>query len=356
LNQISARFKLNYADFKLDVDLNLPAQGVTVFFGPSGSGKTTLLRCIAGLARAQVAKLQFKGDTWQSKKRFVPPHRRPIGYVFQEASLFNHLSARGNLNYAQKRAVKTGRPIQFDQAVTLLGIESLLDRYAHQLSGGERQRIAIARALLIQPRLLLMDEPLAALDLPRKLEILPYLERIKSELDLPIIYVSHATDEVSRLADYLVAMESGHAIATGPLSETLSRIDLPLRLGEEAGVVLSGVITQRDQQWHLARVSFDGGDLWLRDAGHAMHSAVRVRVLARDISLSITQHCNTSIVNMLPATITQITTDQHPGLALIRLKVGDSYLVSRVSCRSVYALNLKPGQSIWAQIKSVAVI
>ncbi|TGD75112.1 molybdenum ABC transporter ATP-binding protein [Mangrovimicrobium sediminis] len=363
MNEILARLRLDYPQFNLDVDVSMPGRGVTALFGHSGSGKTSLLRCIAGLERAGRGELRFNGELWQAEKVFVPPHKRPIGYVFQEASLFSHLSALGNLEYAVKRAPRqVERPIAFDQAVELLGIGGLLERRPHQLSGGERQRVAIARALLIQPRLLLMDEPLAALDLPRKLEILPYLEGLKRELELPIIYVSHAADEVARLADYLVAMEDGRAVATGTLADTLSRLDFPLHLGEEAGVVLEGMVAERDREWKLARVIFDGGEVWLRDGGHAVHSEVRVRILARDISLAKERQQDSSIVNALPATVAQVTTDEHAGLALVRLEVKDpqtgecSFLVSRVTRRSAHLLGLAPGTPIWAQIKSVAVI
>lgn len=356
MNTISARFRLQYPEFTLDVDLQLPGQGVTVLFGHSGSGKTSLLRCIAGLEKADSGDMQFRGQRWQDQQQFVPTHRRPIGYVFQEASLFSHLSVRGNLHYAMRRAGQQHPLIDFDSAVQLLGIDALLERSPDQLSGGERQRVAIARALLIQPELLLMDEPLAALDQQRKLEIMPYLERLKQQLDLPIIYVSHAADEVARLADYLVAMENGRAVATGTLAETLSRLDFPLRLGEDAGVVLEATVVERDREWKLARVAFDGGEVWLRDGGHAVHSDVRVRILARDISLATQRHQDTSIVNTLEAVVDDIATDEHAGLALVRLKVGNSYLVSRVTRRSAHLLALKPGCNIWAQIKSVAVI
>lgn len=364
-NAIHARFRLHQNDFTLDVDITLPAKGVSVLFGHSGSGKTSLLRCIAGLEKADTGELTVNGACWQSQKKFLPPYQRPVGYVFQEASLFNHLTARGNLKYAVKRAPKTDKPIDFDHAVTLLGIENILERRADQLSGGERQRVAIARALLIQPRILLMDEPLAALDLPRKQEILPYLERLKQTLDLPIIYVSHAADEVARLADYLVAMENGRAVATGTLSDTISRLDFPIRLGEDVGVVLNGTVIARDEQWQLAQIAFPGGTLWLRDVGHPLHYHVRMRILARDISLAKERHHETSIANILQATVVEITDDEHAGLALVRLKVEldkkdtshlESHLVSRVTRRSVHTLGLSVGQPIWAQIKSVAII
>ncbi len=359
-DQIEAQFNLSYPDFTLDVNLSLPARGVSVLFGHSGSGKTSLLRCFAGLERPQFGELSFKGESWQAGKQFLPAHKRPIGYVFQEASLFSHLSAKDNLNYAIKRAIKTsesGSPqIEREQAIELLGIGNLLERQPHQLSGGERQRVAIARALLIQPQLLLMDEPLAALDLPRKLEILPYLERLKRQLDLPIIYVSHSPDEVARLADYLVAMEQGRALCSGSLSETLSQLDFPLKLGEDTSVVLEGIVTERDRTWKLTRVQFDGGHVWLRDSGHAIHSEVRVRILARDISLAKAPHDDTSIINTLAAEVVEIITDEHEGLSLVRLKVGNTYLISRVTRRSAHLLGLQQGLTIWAQIKSVAVI
>jgi molybdate transport system ATP-binding protein len=356
MSETRARLTLRYPQFTLDVDLRFPASGVSVLFGPSGSGKTTLLRCIAGLERAASGEVQFNGEVWQAPGQFVPAHRRPIGYVFQEASLLAHLSARGNLDYAIRRAPRGARHIAEDQAIALLGIEPLLSRRPDQLSGGERQRVAIARALLTQPRLLLMDEPLSALDLPRKREILPYLERIRRELDLPILYVTHAVDEVARLADYLVALDQGRPVAAGSLSDTLSRLDFPLALGEDAGVVLEGQVTERDLQWHLAQVRFDGGELWLRDGGQAVGSPVRVRILARDISLASERPRGTSILNVLPATVLEISEDARDSQAMVRLQVGGALLVARVTRRSLHTLGLAPGRELWAQIKSVALI
>ncbi|MDR2112083.1 MAG: molybdenum ABC transporter ATP-binding protein, partial [Candidatus Accumulibacter sp.] len=207
---MEARFQLGYPNFTLEVDLRLPEKGVTAVFGPSGSGKTTLLRCVAGLERAPRGFLSVAGEVWQDedKKRFWPTHKRPLGIVFQEASLFPHLSVRRNLEYGMKRVGNAGSE-EFDTMLALLGIRALLERDPGGLSGGERQRVAIARALLTRPRLLLMDEPLAALDLKRKLEILPYLEKLHDELSIPVLYVSHALDEVARLADYLVLIDAG---------------------------------------------------------------------------------------------------------------------------------------------------
>lgn len=353
---IQARFLLRHADFTLDVDLALPGRGVTALFGHSGSGKTTLLRLIAGLEQVPGGRLIVNGETWQDGNIFLPTHRRPLGYVFQEASLFPHLTARGNLEYGMKRSPAPLERAALDHVIELLGIAHLLERKPEQLSGGERQRVAIARALAVNPRLLLMDEPLAALDIKRKQEILPYLERLHDELDIPVLYVSHAPDEVARLADHLVVMEDGHVLANGPLGETLARLDLPIRLGEDIGVVLDAVVGERDTAWHLARMDFPGGSLWTRDKGIAIGHKVRVRVLARDVSLSTQHQEHTSIQNHLHGRVDAIAGDEHPGLALVRIRVGQSMLVARLTKRSAAALEIVPGQDIWLQVKSVALL
>ena len=350
-----ARFALDYPGFALQVDLELPARGVSVLFGPSGCGKTSLLRCMAGLTRAH-GHFSVNGDIWQDNHTFVPVHQRPLGYVFQEANLFAHLSVRENLQFGRLRTPPAQRSVAWDLPVQLLDIGHLLARMPQGLSGGERQRVAIARALLSSPRLLLMDEPLAALDQARKNEFMPYLERLHSELDMPVVYVSHAPDEVARLADHLVVMRNGQVLATGPLSETLARVDLPIHLGEDAGVVLLGDIVERDSKWQLARVRFDGGDLWVRDGGHALGAAVRVRILARDVSIALTPPAPTSIQNGLPAQVVQIADDYHPALALVRLQIGAVPLLARLTRRSAHALALAPNMPVWAQIKAVALI
>ena len=348
--------QLKRARFQLTVDISLPSTGVSVFYGHSGSGKTTLLRCIAGLERADEARITFNGETWQDSKRFVAVHRRPLGYVFQEASLFEHLKGRQNLNFALKRANAKNPGIDFHHAVELLGIADVLDRYPAEMSGGERQRVAIARALLVNPHLLLMDEPLASLDLARKKEILPYLERLKDELELPILYVTHSPDEVARLADYLVALENGQVISHGPLSDALSRLDLPIHLGEDAGAILEGRISERDLRWHLAKIEVSGGSLWFRDNGEELGSRVRIRVLARDISLALSPHTDSSILNVLPAEVMEIKTDEHAGLTLVRLQLGENVLIARISSLSASRLEIAQGKRVWAQIKSVAIV
>ncbi|MES2000254.1 MAG: molybdenum ABC transporter ATP-binding protein [Pseudomonadota bacterium] len=355
---IHARLKLDYTGFTLDVDLDLPGHGVTALFGHSGSGKTTLLRAIAGLERVPDGYLAVNGNVWQDDEQgiFLPTHQRPLGYVFQEASLFAHLNVRRNLEYGLKRVPEQQRRVSLDKAIELLGIGHLQERMPHALSGGERQRVGIARALAVSPQLMLMDEPLAALDMKRKSEILPYLERLHDELEIPVLYVSHSPDEVARLADHLVLMENGQVRASGALTETLARLDLPLRLDDDAGVVLEGLVTELDADWHLARVSFAGGKLWVRDSGVPLNHRVRIRILARDVSLALAPHDVTSILNVLPAVVTQLGDDTHPALTLVRLDVGGTPLLARLTRRSAAVLGLHPGQAIWAQIKTVALI
>ncbi len=358
IGDIQARLRVAHPGFTLDVDLQLPGRGVTALFGASGSGKTTCLRAIAGLEHAPGGYLSVNGEVWQDNSRgvFVPTHQRPLGYVFQEASLFPHLSIRRNLEYGLRRVPEADRKVSLHHAVELLGIAPLLERMPDKLSGGEKQRVAIARALATSPRILLMDEPLAALDLKRKNEILPYLERLHDALEIPVLYVSHAPDEVARLADHLVVLEHGRALASGPLSETLARLDLPISLGEDTGVVLAGEIAELDADWHLARVAFAGGSLWVRDSGVPVGRPVRVRILARDVSIALDTHSDSSILNVLPATVEQLVDDTHPALSLVRLNLEGVALIARITRRSAARLALHPGQRVWAQIKAVALI
>jgi molybdate transport system ATP-binding protein len=261
-----------------------------------------------------------------------------------------------NLHYGFKRNRSPRSIGSLDQVVALLGIEPLLSRKPDRLSGGERQRVAIARALATSPRLLLMDEPLSALDMPRKQEILPYLERLHDDLEIPLLYVSHAADEVARLADYLVVMQSGRVTAAGDVSQTLARLDLPIRLGEDIGVVLDATVAQRDEVFHLLRADFPGGSLWVRDNGRSLGQRVRLRILARDVSLSLHHQEGTSILNLLQGVIAELSEDAHPALALVRVQVGPTAFVARLTQRSVSALDLRVGRQIWVQIKAVALI
>lgn len=353
---IHARFRLPYPAFTLDIDLDLPAGGVTAVFGRSGSGKTTLLRCIAGLEQTLDGSLIVNDETWQDGSYRRPVHQRALGYVFQEARLFPHLSVAANLDFGRRRIAESERRVSLAQVVELLGIAHLLERRPERLSGGERQRVAIARALATSPRLLLMDEPLAALDQARKQEILPYLERLHDELAIPVLYVSHSPDEVARLADHIVLMEDGRAVAQGPLTETLARVDLPLRLGEDVGVVFSGQVLERNADWHLARIGFAGGEIWVRDGGAGVGRTVRLRILARDVSIARHRHDDVSIMNLLPATIIAHAAEDHPALALLQLQVGGTRLLARLTRHSANRLELAPGQQVWVQIKAVALL
>jgi molybdate transport system ATP-binding protein len=355
MGAIECRFRLDWPNFTLDVDLAFPPRGVTALFGHSGSGKTTLLRCIAGLERAPRGFLAINGEVWQDDHTWRPPFRRPIGYVFQEASLFTHLTVLGNLRYGVTRS-SDRQPFSLDHAIDLLGIRPILDRHTDRLSGGERQRVAIARALAVNPRLLLMDEPLASLDVKRKQEILPYLERLRDEMEIPIVYVSHSPDEVARLADYLVAMEGGHVLAKGPLVETLARLDLRVRLGDDIGTILYASVAAIDDTWKLARVDFPGGSLWTPDHGYAVGRSVRVRILARDVSLARELSFESSIQNALRGCVDAIGDDEHPASTLVRVRVGESFVVARLTKRAASALNVAAGQDVWAQVKAVALL
>jgi molybdate transport system ATP-binding protein len=354
---IQARFHLAHGDFALDVELDLPGRGVSALFGASGSGKTSLLRCIAGLERVPGGYLRFRGEVWQDSRTWLPPHKRPLGYVFQEASLFPHLSVLGNLRYGLKRA--GGDQAALQQAIELLGIGHLLQRRPDGLSGGERQRVAIARALAAAPRLLLMDEPLAALDLARKREILPYLERLHDELDIPVLYVSHAPDEVARLADHLVLLEGGRVLASGPVSETLARLDLPSALGDDAGVVIEGRVGAYDSTYQLLRLDLPGSaGLSLRVPHTALPigQALRCRIHARDISLTLERQADTSILNLLPVRVVAEAPAEHPAHLLLRLEADGNPLLARITRYSRDRLGVRPNQQLWAQIKAVALL
>jgi len=354
---IHARFDLCYPGFALHAELQVFAHGVIALFGPSGSGKTTLLRCIAGLEPAARGALQVKDEVWQDGANFLPAHRRSLGYVFQEASLFPHLSVRQNLEYGLKRIPPEQRKVQLEQAVEWLGLGGLIERPSPAgLSGGERQRVAIARALLTSPLLLLMDEPLSALDAASKREILPYLERLHGELDIPVIYVSHALDEVARLADQLVLMEQGRVVASGALNEMLGRLDLPTAHLDDAGAVIEADVAAQDEQYHLTRLDFRGGSLWVSRVERPAGSAVRARVLARDVSIATAAPHGSSISNILAARIDEIR-DEGADRVNLRLSVGSGQLLlSRITRRSCDQLGLMPGMEVFAQVKSVALI
>lgn len=357
MSGIRMEVKLDRGVFSLDADLDLPDHGVSALFGHSGSGKTTLLRILAGLERVAGAHIAVGEETWQDDARgvYVPTHRRGIGYVFQEASLFEHLDVRANLEFGLKRLPRQARRFEVKPVTELLGIGHLLAQRPGTLSGGERQRVAIARTLLASPRLLLMDEPLAALDLKRKLEILPYLERLHDELALPVVYVSHSADEVARLADYLVVLEQGRVLASGALSATLARLDLASHFEDDAGVMIETVLREQDADG-LSHLAFPGGVLLVGRRDAAIGSRVRCRIHARDVSLALERPRGSSITNILPAVVDAVGPAAAPGQVLVRLKVGETLLLARITERSRRELAVEPGCALWAQVKAVALL
>ena len=352
---IDAKLKLTRGDFTLDVDFSVPASGVTAVFGPSGSGKTTLLRTIAGLERGHSGYIRVGEKVWQDGTHYVLPHKRDIGYVFQEASLFSHLSVRGNLEYGLKRISDAQRRVTFDQAVKLLGLATMLDRLPAGLSGGECRRVAIARALLTCPHLLMMDEPLAGIDQKSKNDILYSLDRLRKELNIPLLYVSHVLDEVARLADHMILLEAGAVRAAGPIKEILTRVDLPIAHGDEAQAIIEAEVTGYDKEYDLTHVRFAGGSITVARGDLSNRQSTRLRIMARDVSLTLERQSSTSILNIFPATVEELA-DDNPAQVMVRLNAGGVPILSRVTRKSVDNLGLAPGKELYAQVKSVAIL
>ncbi|HWU99316.1 MAG TPA: molybdenum ABC transporter ATP-binding protein [Oxalicibacterium sp.] len=356
-NQICARFNVDYGAFDLDIDLALPGRGVTALFGPSGSGKTTFLRVMAGLERASHVRLRVNGDIWQDDASglFVPTWQRSLGYVFQEASLFAHLDVRRNLEYGMRRIAAAQRQVSLDHAIALLDIGHLLPRKPDKLSGGERQRVAIARALATSPRVLLMDEPLAALDARRKEEIMPYLERLHDQLEIPVLYVSHSVEEVARLADHLVLLEAGRVTASGATAELMTRLDLDVAHGTNAGALITATVIEHDPAFHLTSAEFPGGRLLLPQHRAAIGQQVRIRIQARDVSLSRTPQRDTSILNIVETTVTEFV-DDGAGQVMVGLDANGTRLLARITRKSCATMNLAPGNRVYAHIKGIAIL
>ncbi len=352
---IDARFRIERQEFTLDVEFSVPTRGITALLGPSGSGKTTLLRAIAGLEYHHDGFLKVGDRVWQEANWFVPPHQRALGYVFQEASLFAHLSVQRNIEYGIKRVPKTEHTVSLTQAIELLEIRHLLERKPDTLSGGERQRIAIARALATSPRLLLLDEPLAALDQKRKQEIMPYIKSLHTELGIPVIYVSHSSDEISRLADYLVLLEAGQIVATGAIHEIFTRIDLPLSHASNASAIIEAVVTGHDEHYNLTHLDFAAGQMTVTHKAMQIGDRVRMRLAARDVSLTLEHQSDTSILNIFPVTVDEIT-DEGAAQVTVRLLAGGVPILSRITRKSAVELGLKSGKSVYAQVKSVALL
>lgn len=354
-NSIDLSLRLQRQDFDLDVSLSIPAQGTTVVFGPSGGGKTTILRVIAGLESDVQAEVRVKGRIWQSAEVFVPPHARRVGFVFQHSSLLPHLSVEQNLRYGFKRVQGTER--EYRECVEQLELQTLLHRKIAQLSGGERQRVAMGRALLTRPEVLLMDEPLAALDAGRRAEVLGYLERLKKHTAIPMIYVTHSVDEMSRLADYLVLMKDGRVRQAGPALQVMNSADVPLALRDDAGVVVLAQVEQHDAHGLLSLRSALGC-LYAQGTSHPLGDVLRLRIHARDVSLSLSEHRDSSVLNILPATVRAVR-EIVSGQVMVELAAGpnqDQVLFARISHASALRLEIVEGLHVWAQIKAVALL
>ena len=356
MSGIEVSLQSQLGGFSLDVTFEAPARGVTALFGRSGSGKTSVLRAVAGLVRTPRGIVRINRETWQDETRFIPTHQRPLGYVFQEASLFPHLSVKRNLEYGWRRVPAADRQIPFHDVVELLGIGALLKRATHSLSGGERQRVAIARALLTSPKLLLMDEPLSALDHGAKQAILPYLESLHDEFAIPSLYVSHDPNEVARLADHMVMLDQGKVLAQGDAATLLTRLDLPLSGYDDASALLEGTVSSHDHTYHLTWISMHGGRVAVSREDLPVGRHARVQIQARDVSLSLKAHSDTSILNILPARVVD-THDINQTQMLVRLALEDGQtLLSRITRRSAMGMGIHEGMQLYAQVKSVALL
>jgi len=359
---ISVRYTGMLGRFKLDVAFDVPMRGITALFGPSGCGKTTVLRCMAGLNRVP-GRLVIGGEVWQDDPagKFLAPNERPIGYVFQEASLFAHLSVRGNLLYGYRRALRKGARANttFDEVVELLGIGPLIDRATGELSGGERQRIALGRALLAQPQLFLMDEPLSALDRMTKEEILPYLEKLRTASSIPVFYVSHDMSEVERLADQMVLLNSGRVAAVGPLNALMTDPRLPIARSPQASTILEARVGPYSAEDGLTVLDIGGEKLLVPRRITKESGTDRVRIDASDVSLAADRPSLTTILNIVPVRVKDI----HPlddaqvnVLCGIGHRDGGPVLLVRITRRALRVLGFAQGQDIYAQVKAVSLI
>ena len=355
--KLLAQFDIQYPNFNLKIDLALPTKGVTTLFGPSGSGKSTILRCIAGLEKDARGYLQIAGEIWQDDKHhiFLPPHQRSLGYVFQEPRLFSHLSVQKNLEYGLKRTPKSQRNIDWDQVVDMLAIEHLLHRKPNRLSLGEQQRIAIGRALLASPKLLLMDEPLASLDIVRKREVLPFIRKLHGEFDIPVIYVSHSLQEVLQITDVMVLIRGGKVMATGSLAKICSEFELSQYLGDMSGSVIETTVVAHEEEFGLSRLGFNGSHLQVPKQPIEIGQALRVHILACNVGISLQKPQEAmSILNIMPATVVEISAPESEKYTVqIKLDVGVPLLAS-ISRKSLHTLKLEPGQQCYALIKAVS--
>lgn len=343
------------AAFHLEVQCELPGKGVTAIYGPSGSGKTSLLDCIAGLRVADPGSvIRFRDHDWQSPGKCLPAWRRNVGYVFQDARLFPHLSAAGNLNYAWRRRRSDNGPT-IAKVSELLHLTDLLGQSPAHLSAGQRQRVAIGRALVSAPELLLLDEPLANLDHRSARQCLGYLQDLAGQLDLPMLYVSHNIEEVSQLADNLLLLEAGEVIAFGPTLDLCSALDNRLTEEEQAAAIAICTIASHDTEFALTELSLEGYPLFVGEIKQDAGNRRRLRIPARDVSVCRQRPANSSILNILPVTLEQMR-DSGEARVMLRLAVGSQHLLARITRKSAHQLNLQPGDALFAQVKSAALL
>jgi len=352
---VSLEIKLRHSfpGFSLDVEFQAPASGVTALFGPSGAGKSTIMSSIAGLLHADYERIVLNGITLADRDVHLPAERRRIGIVFQDGRLFPHLNVAANLRYGLRRA--PAGPVMFDDVVDLLGIESLLGRLPRDLSGGERGRVAIGRALLSQPQLVLMDEPLVSLDRARRLDILPYLARLKSRLDVPILYVTHELEEVVRLADTLVLLEAGHIIATGPTGPVLARADLPLAHRDDTAAILQGTVVRHDVARRLTSVEAAGRTILLSQCDAGVGTPIRLRIPAREVAIATQAPQAISFQNCISAKVGALVEENTAHAVVIELILDGATLLARITPDAVERLALHPGATVLALFKATSV-
>ncbi len=348
--------KVAWDGFTLDLDETIPLEGVTAIFGASGSGKTSALNLIAGFLRPEAGTIAFKKSIWFSStsRNWVAPHKRPVGTVFQDAQLFPHLTVRGNLDYADKRAHSTSRGHSLSEVVSVLELDALLERQTSTLSGGEAQRVALARTLLTRPEILLLDEPLSALDTARKGDLLPFLETAKTVFNLPTLYVSHDVDEVSRIADRVLVMDTGRVIARGRPDEVLSRFGLEAgRNPYELASVLTGQVAPKSDDGDLLEIKIGEASIWLAaDLETDPGADVHIKIAARDVAIATHRPEGISIQNMIAATVTSIQETKRPAFRTVILDVAGQTLTSTITRKAVQDLELTPGRLVYALIKS----
>lgn len=352
---LEAQLTIPRRDFTINVALTAPPGQVTSVFGPSGCGKTSLMRAIAGLENHAQGQIRMGEQIWQDKTLFRPAHQRDIGYVFQDASLFPHLNVYDNLQFGLTRQPKNKRRVSLEQAIELLALTPLLPRHVDKLSGGEKQRVAIARAVATSPAILLFDEPLAAVDIPHKQEILRYIQSLHRELDIPMLYVSHAIDEVARLSDNLLLLEKGQQLASGKTQDLLSELHLPFAHYEEAAAIHDTTVIGTDTNYGLHQLRFADTHIHVSHGQLQIGDKVRLRIMARDVSLALVPPQQSSILNSVSAVIESMV-DEGIAQKLIRLNANGHRLLSRITSKSADELQLKPGMQVFAQVKAVSLL